>query len=728
MIFSRKIDTKKLLIGVLALIVVTIVTFIYASGYDDSLIELVKTKYKGTGQPDFKPPIITGEDNSVTDARPVEDVIENESESAGKVGSYPGGFPNDDGSLEDAGNEFDSGSKNTGGDTDGSKLKITKLSDFSTDDKIVLFPKTFPAKDLDLPYIYKRLDGVRLMDNPQIVRYSNADLKTSKKSDALQFTNLEQEAFHKHPFSTFTSYKDIDNNKDRCNEVENTFEVEITSKKSLDGDIEAIVRRFINEKSAVYEEVEPFFRGEIEKQFAENRISKHWYRLAGTSVWLEQYGVHYMISRLIYSPKGTKNQPVFSLTYVQLYNENWEELTDTELVVPTNDPDSIHKQLNFDGTFFTSIRYPSFIPVPAFHDPARTHMRYYGPEDPRILLTKNANGHEEPLVIYNAYHKKISADQLIDEGHSSLSFKYYRSMFMCFPWQFQRGKRNIYELPNEHSDKMIYSRAIELRRSGMARLDIQKNWTPLIDFSDRKQYNHDKYVYFVYRWSDLEVLKCQLDGIVGSTSNCEFAYRMNDQLGGGSPVGALRGGTEMININSYIQDYNLESKISIPDNKEVFIGFARAHLKNCGCGNDIYRPNLVVIVKDLTTNQYKIDTISSFVSLDVPMLGWDLDNPDEICSGGPSVFIPNGISAWSVREKENGEGYDDYMTLSFSITDATVDIIHIKGLLKAVMDRTKYIASGYNNDNVECALDGSDKFCHALGEEEERKKHQNRFI
>lgn len=672
----RKIDSRKLLIAFLAVIVITITTFIYATSFDDNLIEQVRTKYKG-GYTSSEAK--TGDDSIdqvVSDTLPV-------------------------------------------GNPDSKPTRIVKLGDFNPQDQIVLFPKNFPAEDEHLSAIFNQIEQSKLMSNPKVIRYNNVDRKdVNRKSDALQFTEYSQNAFHNHMFTTFNSHKNIDQDKQRCKEIENTFEVEVTEKTSMDGNIEDIVQRFLDGKSLVYEEVKPYFENDIDKQLNENTLKDHWFRLAGTSVWLEQYGVHFMISRLIYSPLGAKSRPAFSLTYTQIFNENWQELTDIELIVPTNDPESIHKQINLNGTFFANIKYPSVIPVPSYHDPSNLHNRYYGPEDPRILLTKNQNGYEEPLVIYNSFHKKMSGSEKIDENHNTLTFDYYRSMFMCFPWQFQRGKRNINELPDEKSDAMIYSRAIELRRKGLDRLPIQKNWTPFTDFKDRQEYNHDKYIYFIYRWSDLEILKCELTGIIGSASNCEFVYRMNDQLANSAPVGALRGGTELININSFVEEYNLQSKISIPDNKEVLIGFARAHLKNCGCGNDIYRPNLVVIVKDLITSQYKIESISSFVSLDVPLIGWDANKPDEICSGGPSVFIPNGISAWSVRDKaDDTEGYDDYLTLSFSLTDATVDIIHIKGLLKAVMDRVKYIAVGYNNDNVECALEGSIRFCQALGEE-----------
>ena len=45
-----------------------------------------------------------------------------------------------------------------------------------------------------------------------------------------------------------------------------------------------------------------------------------------------------MISRIAYSPHGVKNQPVVSLTYGQLFDRNWNEVKNINLLVPSNDP------------------------------------------------------------------------------------------------------------------------------------------------------------------------------------------------------------------------------------------------------------------------------------------------------------------------------------------------------------------------------------------------------
>lgn len=600
-------------------------------------------------------------------------------------------------------------------------LTTNKLSDNNNRNKIVLFPKNFPISDPDLEDFFYSEFNVKKnkFRKAKILRFDGGEEKTNAVSSIV----MNPDKYHSQTVNVFGGHRDIE--QDQCKDIQKDVEVQVTDMKSMDTDLENIIKQFKKEKSDLYKQMEPYFKDDIDKQFEEKTIGKHWYRLAGTSVWLAQYGVHFMISRIIYSPNGHRNQPNFSLTYGQIFDEKWKELKDIDMIIPTNDPDSIHDQVNVNGQFFTKVHYPGFLPMPTYSNPERRDGKYYGPEDPRLLLVVNELGYEEPLIIFNAYHRKITEKEDVDEKTSTLHFDYYRSMFMCFPWQFQRGQTTMNQLPNKATDKMIFNRAIELRRSGIKRLPVQKNWTPFTDFLERQTFKHDRFIYFVYRWASLEILKCELTGTIGSTSNCEFVYKMDQELPLDTPVGALRGGTEMININAFVDEYNLNDLVELPENKEFLVGFARAHLKNCGCGQDIYRPNLVLIVKDNNSKTYKIEMVSSFVSLGVDTIGWNLEKPKEICTDGePNVFIPNGISSWSVRD--NDDSFEDYLTLSFSLSDATVDIIHVKNVLKAVIETYEDSNNGFNNNNVDCALAGSTQFCKTLGDKVKSEKEKSK--
>lgn len=98
----------------------------------------------------------------------------------------------------------------------------------------------------------------------------------------------------------------------------------------------------------------------------------------------------------------------------------------------------------------------------------------------------------------------------------------------------------------------------------------------------------------------------------------------------------------------------------------------------------MYRPNLAVINRE--DNKFKISELSSFFSLDVDVIGWS--NPEVMCHPKePNVLIPNGISNWDVSGNKLSKKYitEDFVTVSFSVADATVHVNKIKNLLQNVL-------------------------------------------
>lgn len=627
---------------------------------------------------------------------------------------------------------------------DPERPKAMRVSEIPSRERMIIFPKRFEAADLQEYYNkhFQYLEQIKGKKHIFQYLYDGSIEGEANKSEELSTQVAEETEFHKHAFKVFNPYPNIKGDEKKCSVIENSLNLEVSESKTMQVSLEKVVGNFVTQKNEYYQELSPFFQKAIETQLEEHTIEKFWYRLAGSSVWLEQYGVHFMVSRVLYSPRGIRNQPILSLSYVQIFNEKWEELEDVELIVPTNNPD-IGNQLAAEKQLWASIRYPDFLPIPIFHNVNKQDNRFYGPEDPRTILVKNPKGFEEPLVVFNEFHRK-SIKRTWDEERSqlTLNIKHYRSMFMGWPWQFQRGKVNIDGIPSRNFDDHLYTRVVELKRHNIPRKKVQKNWSPFISSHDHQIYQHDKYIYFVYMWSNLEILKCDLSDISGMTSRCEFDYRLNNNLPDNEPVGQLRGGTQLINVNELVNNERhkfpqLNSILSnIPKTRDIWIGFARAHLKNCGCGQDIYRPNMVIITKD--DNKYKISHITSFVSMDIPVIGWDLNKPEDACIGGqPNVLIPNGISSWSFKknDKDKDLGAVDYLTLSFSLADYTVGIIHLRGLLNDIFNLDKKAAHsnhklfeslridsvGYNNDNVNCALQLSIQFCKEYGEAELKK-------
>lgn len=59
-----------------------------------------------------------------------------------------------------------------------------------------------------------------------------------------------------------------------------------------------------------------------------------WLRFGGSSVWLDEFQVHYMVSRVLFLHNGVPNKGYVSFFYIQLFDQNWKELPPTKLEVP----------------------------------------------------------------------------------------------------------------------------------------------------------------------------------------------------------------------------------------------------------------------------------------------------------------------------------------------------------------------------------------------------------
>lgn len=580
--------------------------------------------------------------------------------------------------------------------------------------KTFILPSSFSDKNFDL---YKhKLSGANYY---RYNRSGNPDkvLKIAKESD-----------YHQHEISVYNSDENIDGDNSRCpalNQI--TDGVLVDKSKNLDLDLIQVMNDFVRDlpNNLYYQEIAPYFLDRMQEFFdkgEEKQINRVWYQLAGSSVWLEDYGVHFMIRRLLYSPVGQRTSPILSLTYAQIFDSDWNELKDTHLVTSDNS-----KLLEPE-----SLKFPSFIKIPFYHDPENLVERNYGPEDPRITLYKNEFGLYEPIIIFNSFHRKFD---LGDDGEDldQTKPKFYRSMWILYPFKIQLGKYNTDGARNDKYDNSKYAKVKELRIKDLFRKEKQKNWTPFTSYTEQiinHEDNFDRFIYFVYRWSHFEVLRCDVKSGV-----CDFEYKLNPTLPPNEEVGELRGGTPLISINELLSKLGIDTRSYIPFGREVWLGFARAHIDWCGCGPVMYRPNMVLVVKDEIPKElgygqydkvYKLSHVSSSISFDVDIIGWEADKPTKKCWFN-NILIPNGISWW-VANFDSELKIFDYMELTLSASDATVEKITIKNLLAVVLkfkgiflgtDSEPYIPTstipsemkGYNNDNIQCAMLQSRDFC-----------------
>ncbi|KAG7664943.1 uncharacterized protein J8A68_001529 [[Candida] subhashii] len=445
---------------------------------------------------------------------------------------------------------------------------------------------------------------------------------------------------------------------------------------------------------------------------------KQWFRFGGSSVWLPQYNCHYMVSRVLYTPSGIANKAFASFLYIQLFDQDWRELPPKTLDIPYEE-NVVKKVLNSDGTFdeivmdkilkFRQQTFPQVLPIQFdYMMHVANDKYYYGPEDPRIMLRRNPLGFDEPLIVFNMKDLQIV-----------------------------KRVMHLY-LPFSHNLKILRKRSEKFA-------NIEKNWTPFI--SKAKPINQidskgDVNINFIYSILPLEVLVCDID-----TAVCDFLQRpIKEDY---DYIGPLRGGSQLIPlpISDIIPD-TIKEKFTLPPNRQIYIGWARAHLNDCGCGESMYRPNLIILVEDYDpTNDkfyYKLGDVSEYFDFRATVPPWIIPKLDEKgtlieeakpkqCEGR-NVLIPNSIAYWDIgsiikdgtlyyrqyfpniptdeeiadkkaakvikqkaggifKKRETSKRsnifgeviFNDYMGVTLSAADKDVSIVHVKGLLNYIL-------------------------------------------
>ncbi|KAI3405656.2 BMT4 [Candida oxycetoniae] len=448
-----------------------------------------------------------------------------------------------------------------------------------------------------------------------------------------------------------------------CSELEFEDTFEKSSQVYLNADFEYFLMKLneIKEYSKLLTQARKRFKPTIPE--------KHqWFRFGGSSVWLPNLGVHYMVSRVLYSPSGIPNKAYVSFLYIQIFDQNWKELPKgTKFTIPFEERKTLY-HTNIDGTFqtyqsdpklnFKVVEYPQVLPIPIDYSLHTSSGKYYyGPEDPRIILRSNPFGFDEPLIVFNMKDLKLAK----------------RTMFRYLPFS------NNLQVFRKRNEPYAY---------------IEKNWTPFL-----------------------------------------------------TPLPLANLPAAIIN------------QLNIPSNRQVYLGWARAHLNNCGCGESMYRPNMVLLVEDYDKESdkfyYKMGDVSSYFDFGAHVPPWsdhsqvDQGTGDEasienLQCHGRNVLIPNSIAYWEISSvSKNDKTYyhfkdltvssadallfNDYMGVTLSGADQDVSIVHLRGLLNYVIklpslfDEETVVSS---NDglllrgsdwNNKCAMYSSKEFCKEYG-------------
>ncbi|KAI5956919.1 BMT3 [Candida jiufengensis] len=558
------------------------------------------------------------------------------------------------------------------------------LSNNESNKNLIIFPKLFDYKKQEDVF---KANKMVLNDNQEIITYHG-------NSSAINY-ELNHLPKHSHEIKIFNGTYKKSESSTSCSDNQQLIDLQISDNFIFNDNFEIMINKLIEqlEKDEAFTDIDKFFQNKLHQMLKENTYRKHFYKFAGTSVWLEKYGVHLMVSRVLFSRKGIKWNPQISLLYAQIYDENWNEINDIELILPMVEPDG---ELNYEP-----IKFPKFLPIPYYFNSDYTKRRWYGPEDTRIMLIENEFKEKEPIIIFNSDHRNINGTTSINGDTSiQISFEMNRSMFIGWPFRKQLGKVNTDGIQDSKYDHIKYNKVAELKIENTKRQVVEKNWTPFIIPSERTT-KGDTNIYLVYKWDNLEILKCDLINIKDGISNCKFTYKDSNKKA--KKVGPVRGGTEMFPLASLDSSYK---------DKDVWIGFLRAHISHCGCGRSMYRPNFYIFIKE--QNEFKVRYLSSSISFNIPVSGWR-KHEVQCAARDPNVLIPNGISIW-----EDQSGNEDILSLTLSVADENNSIIHIYGLKKIVEDLLAHPPNENevhdNSKLMKCVLDSSIEFCKAYGD------------
>ncbi|KAG2736378.1 hypothetical protein G9P44_000468 [Scheffersomyces stipitis] len=219
---------------------------------------------------------------------------------------------------------------------------------------------------------------------------------------------------------------------------------------------------------------------------SEAEIMKKWFKFHGSSVWLDHYGVHYMVSRVVYSKDKTISTAFISLLYAQVFDKNWNEL----------------ESFTFPNSDFV---YPNILPIDVTTDEGIDF--YQGVEDPKITIrtffNKSTRKHDqEPVVVCNG----IAFDN-----------KFKRAIHLYFPFS---------------DNKTSMALSIEGNRDRSS----EKNWVPFYD-------GNDKYINFIYTLAPLRIVECEISSAICKEIS-GGKYDMKEDFTNGE----IRGATNLVRI------------------------------------------------------------------------------------------------------------------------------------------------------------------------------------
>lgn len=245
----------------------------------------------------------------------------------------------------------------------------------------------------------------------------------------------------------------------------------------------------------------------------------------------------------------------------------------------------------------------------------------------------------------------------------------------------------------------------------------EKNWTPFFHPSDQAQSDISRgSIHFIYTFSPLDIIKCSLnDGF------CEVVFDQETLvISKSNTFDGMRGGTQFV---------PLPPQIPVIQNKNIWVGFPKVHINNCGCGDVFYRPMLDVLIE--SNGIYHQELIVPAIDFDIEVLSWD--GKSTTCQG-KNVLNPNSIAHWDlVHQDPNTRQFEDYMTLTVSESDSFTKVVTLRGLLNYIIGiydvknmKDEFLPSKESNNiigkTLMCVIEGTKQHCSIYGKMHESLK------
>lgn len=507
----------------------------------------------------------------------------------------------------------------------------------------------------------------------QLGSYDTSNLISMQNFDLMATSEyLTDRTYLPFKVRSYQGNANIDRNVDKdkqCSAI--SFEDEIyysNEVKYIDEDRYELMKRLMKQDPRLKEVFEKI--ASDKKASLKEVAEKYLFRFGSSAQWIEDYQCYLVYSRLVVSPSKYRNLGYFSLITSQAYDKKWNEIKGKKIpyldvsipddideqidAIEAKYPESncssisdeflsekcvkeqeINKELMEDEKFELLSRYyriyPSLIKVP-FKIYEKWSLS--GPEDPKISLRKNRDGRTEPIIFFN-------------RGHEFLG----RIMHAVLPHRVIVNSFPLY-IPGE---KMKGS---------------QKNWSPFYYDEDGASEPSRGTVNLVTTVSPLTVVKCSLDSGV-----CEKTFNMEQESGNsGDYHSSLRGGTSYVKLPPVVPELR---------GRNIWVGFVKPHIDNCGASMRFYRPSLVILEE--SEGKFYYSLITDQFDFDRPVRSWKLK--DDYGAGGYNVRSPNSIISWDILSQNNDtREYEDYMQISYSEADFDSYIFVVKGVVNYIIN------------------------------------------